>query len=182
MKLKPLKWKEEAKPKGKKGFVAEFGFVLTILFAIAITIILNKIIFTNFSEKLVVNSIYNSSNVTQAIVLETTTSLYQAMDNMFLGIFMTGFIFLAVISFAEPIRTSRAFFPISIFIIIPIMILLSTILSNTYQQFGENSEWAAGEVGSTLLVQIMDNFPFYVFGMSILLLLVIFGINKSEGG
>jgi len=163
--------------KSKKGFVQGFAYMIAILFAIALIIVMSKFIFNGMNDA----GAFATAPEAQAIANTFTTQGYSAYNSMFLGIFVAGFLFLAVIGFQEPVRTNRAFFPISIFLILPLMTFVATIISNVYMQFRDNSTWAGAEAGTTMMIHLMDNLPFYTFGMMIIVLLVIYGVNKSEG-
>ena len=152
--------------------------MIAVLFALVIVTVLGKTVINNLDD----HGMFERSSVAQSIIDETQGSTYKALDNLFLGAFIAGFLFLGVLSFQEPVRTNRAFFPIAILIVLPIMLLISSVLSNAYDKFGDNAEWASAEADNgTIATTIMSDLPFYVFGVMALLLFVVFGINRGEG-
>jgi len=150
--------------------------VIGIIFAIVITIIIAKTIFTSFSDN---TDVFDESNESLGIIATFKDSGYQSFDNMFMGIFIGTLIVLSITAFLT--KEHPAFFPVSAFIILPIVILISAIISNVFEQFiGADTLLTAANDGA-IAANIMLNLPFYMFGFGVLLLIVTFGINKVEG-
>lgn len=163
----------------KKGFVQGFAIIIATLFALVLVIGINKIIFTSMDEQ----GVFTDAPEAQAIADEFIGSVYPAMDNLFLGVFIASFIFLAGLILALGQTTSRVFFAIAILLVVPIILLISAVFSNMADQIGDNAEFASAEANNGIKqTTIMDNLPLFVFGMISLVLVFSYAIARGSSG
>ena len=162
--------------KNKKGVaIIELIGVLGIIFAIVLTILIVKVIANNIDS----TGAFSGTPEAQSKIDQFQDVGYPAMNNMFMILFFGVHLVLIIIAFQT--RTHPAFFIISAFIAVPILVFIAAIISNAYEVVQANPTMAAADTSSAVITNILSNLPIYEFAMSIMILIVLYGINKSEG-
>lgn len=157
----------------KRGSLLDMFLIVGVLFAVAISILIGRVVFTEFADYDTIQADTNS----KAIVDQGTDTLYQSLDGMFSILFIGVFIVTAILAYMT--RSHPAFFPVSAFIVLPLLVLISAIISNVYEEVVSNGTFAAEN--GIMAAYIMGYLPFFMFGYGIILLVVMYGLNKSEG-
>jgi hypothetical protein len=162
--------------KNKKGALTQLIIFIAVLFAIVITIMLAKVIFTGIATA---SGGMFDDGVAPEIIDGFQDNVYPAFNNMYLIIFIGVLVVLSVTAFAA--RTHPAFFPVSAFVVMPILILIAAVFSNIYEAFVNANTLVGAANDSIIISNLMTNFPLYMFGYGVLILILTFGVNKSEG-
>jgi|TARA_Y100000310_G_scaffold69524_1_gene65040 hypothetical protein len=157
---------------GRKGNLLDLLMIIGVLFAIIISIYIGKTIITEIGNN---EAIQGTAGEGQIEKFENVG--FSAFNNMFFIIFIGSLIVTSIIAFN--IRTHPAFFPISAFVVLPLVVWISAIISNAHESFVGVSNMIVTD--SVVAAQIMGNLPLYMFGFGVVLLLVVYGINKAEG-
>lgn len=165
----------KAKPvRGKKGILDIF-IIIIIIFALAVSIIIFYVIIhaikTPLSETL--------NNPTSTEVLEKTETTALNYDYIFpITIVFLG-IFVIISSFF--IRSSPIFFFISVILLV-IAILISAILSNTFESFTASPDINASASNFVTTSWFMGNLPLVIAVIFMLAVIVMFAKPWNDGG
>lgn len=153
--------------KNKKGSVEGLFTILIIIFICAISWGVGSYIWDEFSTTdLVQDNTYANASFQGGVrdSLELT-------DNLIL--FLFGFLGIIVLALASTIRASPAFFAIT-FIVFGVAVLVAVIFSNAYETFDNSTVISGMTINFEKTDHLMEYLPFYIFGLGVLTLIVIY--------
>tara|TARA_Y100000310_G_scaffold94889_1_gene92678 strand:- start:336 stop:824 length:489 start_codon:yes stop_codon:yes gene_type:complete len=157
-----------------KGNIFGLFALIAVIFSLVVVIYIGKVIFTEFEQSTPIQADPTSKSMAEGI----SANLYPAFGNMVFIVLIGMLIFFAVAGFQ--MHQHPAFFPVSVFIVLPLSILIASIISNVHEKFVENATIATA-ADSAIITNIFNNLPLYVFGFGIILLIVIYGFSRARG-
>lgn len=162
--------------KNKKGSIADFLVMISLVSIVAISFFMGYTVWDKFDEQL------NASGLTtQYPQLNQTT---QNMDRSFnildlaWAILFFGF-FVALLSSVAFLDTSP-WFAIVFVVLFLIIIGVGMILSDAVMEVFNNPEISATGVHFPIMMHVMGNLPYYLFGMMLLFGIILYGVRRNE--
>lgn len=175
--LRSVRLKREKKLK-RKGQLNNLFIAIAFLFVVILVIFIGKRIYMGFNDTSE-GTILGTTNESKDIMDRFEDGAFQGMNNMYMIFFAGILIVMTVMAFAT--RTHPLFFPIAAFVVLPLAIFIAAIMSNAYYEFALQPEMAEPLANSTMPDLLMSKLPFYIFGYGVVLMIVLYGMNKSEG-
>lgn len=160
---------------GKKGFVQDIVMVIIFLFIFAMVTYFSLVIWNNFRDK-------SASSMEDTLVVreinDNIVRTFNIMDYMFLILF--GGLLISTIVTAFFIRTHPVLFILTLIMLFTVLILAVTF-SNVFERIQDQPSMQNATDTYTIIPEIMDNYPLYIFGFFILVALAFFAKAKFEG-
>lgn len=160
----------------KKGDMQSFTYVFLIMFVIAISFVLFRVIVDGIDEH---GGLAGDDPQTIRAWEDLTEGLMPKLDYMFFGLIMGSYIGLIILSLF--LRTSVLFWIFGFFILV-IDGIISAIISNVYEEFILDSHINAMASTFTFQNHFMLNLPYYVIIFGFVLMIVLYGFSASYEG
>lgn len=163
--------------KNKKGSEFDIIFIMSVVLVMGVGMLFATKVFDEF--KFNAEDMLNSSAAGRAVFNTGTNRVVPLFDNVFVAIF-GGLSFISIVS-ALFIRTHPVFFIVSI-LLLSIALVLAALYSNVSETFtdGALSKYKSLSFTFPKMNFIMDNLPYIVLGISILLLVVLYSFGRQQ--
>lgn len=161
--------------KHKKGFLGDLLLYIIILFTMAIVIVTIQIVWTAVDDGW--SSSPNIPQVSKDIINLQATRHRPVWDNWMI-LAVLGYI-IAIIITAMAIRSHPVFGGIAFFILV-ILGIISVYLSNAYFSFATGAGITSAASMFTKTQFVMDNMPYFVVGLGILFVIVLYSKVRNQ--
>lgn len=161
--------------KNKKGFLVDLLLYVVILFSMAIVIVVFQIVWTAIDDGW--SSSSEIPQVSKDIINLQATRHRPVWDNWMI-LAVLGYI-VAIVITAMSIRSNPVFGGIAFFIIV-IIGIISVYLSNAYFSFATGAGVSTAASMFTKTQFVMDNMPFFVVGLGIIFVIVLYSKVRNQ--
>ena len=159
----------------KKGSLFDVLFLAGSFLVIALAILFGFLIMSNFNDHFQASSVITIEGKTAS---STLTGYFPGIvDNVFLFLVIGSA--MAALVLASMVRVSPIFIPFFIVMLI-FFTFITGILSNIYQEVAGNTNVVAYANQLMFISTVMEYLPLMVAAIGILLMVIMYKVNKSE--
>lgn len=163
----------------KKASIVDYAYLIVFLFAFVVIVLIGNMVLSKVIPALNQSATEQGlSNETLEIINLHSSQSYASLFDVLFLVAMIG-VSIAVIVGAFMINTHPAFFFISLFFIV-FMIIISAMLSNAYEAVSTNAEIAESASNYQIIPYILDNFPYFALLLGALISIVMYARGRTE--
>jgi len=153
--------------------------IIVILLTLGITIIIGNLVFTKLSESGLTDNRNSGADYHTArlIMNNTRDKVIPQFDVIFVGVLVAGILGAAILAFA--VRSLPVFF-IAGFVFIIIIIMISAIISNVYDEIADHAQLTEYSSPFTAMEFVMSNLPLFILGGAVLISIVLYGMWRLQ--
>lgn len=163
----------------KKGSVQDIAWIIASLFAISIIVLISFKITDSIKTEFNSNDATNNDKYVNASLAQVRGMFPGVVDSAIMFTFVV--LLIAAIAFALLTRFHPIFFVFFI-IIFAILLVIAGTISDAYQEFAENSNFAALEGELTFTHLIMRHLPWVIAIVGCILAWVMYKLWQAEEG
>lgn len=161
----------------KRGAISDLALILGPMLALAITILIAILIWTEYSNELANAVDLDDFPRVRSVIEKTTTQAIPIFDKIFFA--FTIALFLGTIILGLRLRTSAIFIAF-IFIYMPLLVLLAKIVQDTYSEFSAQPAFGPAVALTPIATMIMTNLQIITIAFAIGLSIILFVVRRSE--
>lgn len=158
-----------------RGSIGDIVVIIVLIFAFVFALLIGSKIFTEIDSEL---GVVDVENVTDD-VMQGGTNAFTLSDSVSIFLLVGMGLSLLISSFL--LKTHPAFMIFFVLILVFILVL-GAIISNAYDEMGNQDTLSPEANKYTITASVMSNLPVIILGLGFLVIIVLFGKNYSGGG